>query len=88
MPADLIKVINKLEEAQELKPFKKSTNFRTYLITKRKKQFNNLMEAFEKDLVLIQELIIGKFMKTYECLEYNLKNFEEQENINVKICHQ
>ncbi len=46
------------------------------------------MEAFEKDSVLIQELIIIKFMKTYECLEYNLKNFEEQENINVKICHQ
>ena len=38
MPADLIKVINKLEEAQELKPFKKSTNFRTDLITKKRKK--------------------------------------------------
>lgn len=37
MPADLIKVINKLEETQELKPFKKSTNFRTDLITKKRK---------------------------------------------------
>lgn len=37
MPADLIKVINKLEKTQELKPFKKSTNFRTYLITKKRK---------------------------------------------------
>lgn len=37
MPTDLIKVINKLEEAQELKPFEKSTNFRTYLITKKRK---------------------------------------------------
>ncbi len=27
MPADLIKVINKLEETQELKPFKKINKF-------------------------------------------------------------
>ena len=43
------------------------------------------MEAFEKDLVLIQILTVDKFMKTYECLEYNLKNFEEQERILKNI---
>ncbi len=65
--------------------FSKSSPSPRQIKAKRKKQFNNLMEAFEKDLVLIQELIIGKFMKTYECLEYNLKNFEEQERILKNI---
>ncbi len=36
------------------------------------------MKAFEKDSVLIQILTVDKFMKTYECLEYNLKTLENK----------
>lgn len=81
MPADLEKVISKLEEAQKLKLFKEISDF-PHLPhhKKRVRLFNELINAFNEDWIFIKRL--KDVRNIYECLERHLKDAENQEIVD------
>lgn len=81
MPANLEEVIVKLEQVQGLKPLEKISEF-PHLPhhKKRVKLFNDLIKSFNEDLIFVKRL--KDFKNMYEVLELNLKDAENQEDID------
>lgn len=81
MPVGLDVVIKQLREVQKSKPFKEISKFPHLLHHKKRvKLFNELIKAYNMDLCFVKRL--EGVEDTYKCLEQNLKNSEEQKNIN------